>query len=161
MKDKDPLILQSQYQGCWCPGDSKSQDISSHGIDLVWLVYSSWRSRKIDSQKAVRAQEVSLTILNDVVHPLKCLCKMVKSWRHFKEVLSKFQHSSVPADGQAPLDVDVQKYRQKSGYHRSRNIEFWEKIKEKSEFLDCKDTQLWRLLYHAIWWNFKPWPFYS
>ena len=25
-------ILQSQYHGCWCPGDARSQDISIHDI---------------------------------------------------------------------------------------------------------------------------------
>ena len=25
----------SQYHGCWCPGDARSQDISSHSIDSV------------------------------------------------------------------------------------------------------------------------------
>ena len=29
------------------------------------------------------------------------------------------------------------------------------KIKEKSEFLDCKDIQVWRLLYYVILWNIK------
>ena len=28
-------ILHSQYHGCWCPGDVRSQGISSHDIDLV------------------------------------------------------------------------------------------------------------------------------
>ena len=34
LKDKDILILQSQYHGCWCPVDARSQGISRHGIDL-------------------------------------------------------------------------------------------------------------------------------
>ena len=25
----------SQYHGCWCPGDARSQDISSYDIDIV------------------------------------------------------------------------------------------------------------------------------
>ena len=33
--DKNLPILHSQYYGCWCPGDVRSQGISSHGIDLV------------------------------------------------------------------------------------------------------------------------------
>ena len=35
-----PNILHNQYHGCWCPGDVRSQGISSHDIDLVkprWL----------------------------------------------------------------------------------------------------------------------------
>ena len=34
-QDKDLPILHSQCHGCWCPGDARSQDISSHDIDLV------------------------------------------------------------------------------------------------------------------------------
>ena len=28
-------ILHSQYYGCWCPGDARSQGISNHDIDYV------------------------------------------------------------------------------------------------------------------------------
>ena len=37
VKGKYLFILHNQYHGCWCPGDSRSQAISSHGINL-----SSW-----------------------------------------------------------------------------------------------------------------------
>ena len=37
MEDKDPFILYCQYHGCWCPGDTRRQGISRHGIDLVIL----------------------------------------------------------------------------------------------------------------------------
>ena len=37
---KDLLILLIQYHGCWCPGDTRSQGISSHGIDPNLLEYS-------------------------------------------------------------------------------------------------------------------------
>ena len=40
--DKDLLILHSQYHGFWWPGDSRSQGISSQGIDPVFLEYSSF-----------------------------------------------------------------------------------------------------------------------
>ena len=33
---KDNLILQSQCRGCWWPGATSHQGISSHDIDLVW-----------------------------------------------------------------------------------------------------------------------------
>ena len=33
--DQDLHILHSQYHGCWCPGDVRSQGISSHDIDLA------------------------------------------------------------------------------------------------------------------------------
>ena len=36
---KDLFILQGQYHGCWWPGKSTSQDISSHGIPLITLEY--------------------------------------------------------------------------------------------------------------------------
>ena len=44
--DKDSCILYSQYHGCRCPGDTRSQGTSSHGIDLVVPEYSSFRSRR-------------------------------------------------------------------------------------------------------------------
>ena len=28
-------IIHSQYHGCWCPGDARSQDIRSHDIGYV------------------------------------------------------------------------------------------------------------------------------
>ena len=34
-EEKDLFILHRQYQGCWWPGDTKSQGISSPGIDLI------------------------------------------------------------------------------------------------------------------------------
>ena len=34
-KDKNLPNLHSQYHGWWCPGDVRSQDISSHDIDIV------------------------------------------------------------------------------------------------------------------------------
>ena len=33
-QEKDLSILYNQYHGCWCPGDVRSQGISSHDIDL-------------------------------------------------------------------------------------------------------------------------------
>ena len=34
---EDQLMLHGQYHGCWCPGDVRSQAISSNGLDLVNL----------------------------------------------------------------------------------------------------------------------------
>ena len=34
---KTPFICLTQYHGCWCPGDTRSQGISSHDINLVLL----------------------------------------------------------------------------------------------------------------------------
>ena len=33
--DKDLPILHSQYHGCWCSCDERSQGINNHDIDLV------------------------------------------------------------------------------------------------------------------------------
>ena len=33
--DKDLPSLQSEYHGCWWPGDARSQDISIHDVGLV------------------------------------------------------------------------------------------------------------------------------
>ena len=38
--NKDLLVLHAQYHDCWWPGDTRSQVISSNGIDLVILEYS-------------------------------------------------------------------------------------------------------------------------
>ena len=35
-EDKEPSILQNQYYSCWWPGGTRSQVISSYGIDLVY-----------------------------------------------------------------------------------------------------------------------------
>ena len=40
LEDKTLPILHSQYHGVWCPGDAKSQGISSQAIDLICLKYS-------------------------------------------------------------------------------------------------------------------------
>ena len=55
MEDKDLLILQSQYHGCWCPGDTRSQGISSHGIELVWRDYS---DRRVNRADIIQSKEV-------------------------------------------------------------------------------------------------------
>ena len=40
MEDNDLFILYSQYHPCWCPGCARSQDISSHGVDMAVPEYS-------------------------------------------------------------------------------------------------------------------------
>ena len=47
MKDTDQLTQDSQYNGCWWPGDPRSQGISSHGIDIVILEYCSFSPRSV------------------------------------------------------------------------------------------------------------------
>ena len=39
VEDQGPFILQSQYDGCWWPGNVWSQDIDRRGTDLVILQY--------------------------------------------------------------------------------------------------------------------------
>ena len=34
-------ILDSQYHGCWCPGDARSQGINNNDIDYVEPEYDS------------------------------------------------------------------------------------------------------------------------
>ena len=43
------LFLRYQYHGCWCPGDSCPQGISSHGIDIVIPEYSSLSTTRVNS----------------------------------------------------------------------------------------------------------------
>ena len=38
--DIEPFILQSQYHGCWWPGNPRNLGISSLGIDQIHLEYS-------------------------------------------------------------------------------------------------------------------------
>ena len=33
--DKNLPVLDNQYHGCWCPGDTSSQAISTHDINYV------------------------------------------------------------------------------------------------------------------------------
>ena len=49
LEGKDPVILLSQYHGCWWPGDERGQGINNHGIDLVILKYSSFSARSINT----------------------------------------------------------------------------------------------------------------
>ena len=50
MKDNDSLVLHNQYHVCWWMGNARSQGISSYGIYLHFLEYSSlihWGQNKI------------------------------------------------------------------------------------------------------------------
>ena len=50
MEHKDLFVRNSQYHGCWWPGDARSQGINSHGIDLAILKYSGpWFHTKMSS----------------------------------------------------------------------------------------------------------------
>ena len=39
-RDRDAVIMYSQYHGCWCPGNTRSRGISNHGIDPVQPEYA-------------------------------------------------------------------------------------------------------------------------
>ena len=45
MEDKGSFILFSQYHGCWCPDDIRTQAINSHSTDLVISDYSGFTRR--------------------------------------------------------------------------------------------------------------------
>ena len=47
MEDKGSFILFSQYHGCWCPDDIRTQAINSHSTDLVISVYSGFSTRRV------------------------------------------------------------------------------------------------------------------
>ena len=49
VKYQDPFLLHSQCHGCWCPDDARSWGISSLSIDLVYLEYFSFTTRKFKS----------------------------------------------------------------------------------------------------------------
>ena len=46
MEDKNLFVLLSQYHGCWWPGDTGSQGISSHDMDLILSEYADVNSRR-------------------------------------------------------------------------------------------------------------------
>ena len=39
-ENKDTPISHCQCDGCWWPGDGRSQGISSHDIDFIYMEYS-------------------------------------------------------------------------------------------------------------------------
>ena len=48
MENKDQSILYIQYHVFWLPGDARCEGISSHGIDLVILEYSSFSPSRLN-----------------------------------------------------------------------------------------------------------------
>ena len=47
IKDKNSLILHSQCQGCWWPGDTSNQGICSYGNDLILPEYSGFSIKRV------------------------------------------------------------------------------------------------------------------
>ena len=50
MEDKVSFIIYNQCHGCWWLGDARGQDISSNGINLVCLHFSSFSAKKVKHQ---------------------------------------------------------------------------------------------------------------
>ena len=57
------FILYSQYHGWWCPGDARSQGITSHDIDLLIPEYSNFSPREVNAH----AQLCIVTVLTFLV----------------------------------------------------------------------------------------------
>ena len=47
LKEKGLFILHHQCDGCWWPGDARSQSIGSHGIDVALSKYSDFSTRMV------------------------------------------------------------------------------------------------------------------
>ena len=52
---REPFIQHKQYHGCWLPGDTCSQSISSHISDLIFLECSSLNSWKVTMNMIIQA----------------------------------------------------------------------------------------------------------
>ena len=75
MDDKDLPTLHSQYHGCWCPGDTSRQGISSHSIDLAITEYSTLNTRRVKSAADPICQQISdlaATVCVDIKLLNKC-----------------------------------------------------------------------------------------
>ena len=68
MKDKNlPTVSYSQYHGCWWPGDMRSQNISSHSIDLVCWSYSGFSTKRFNSLAPGRSEYDSKYVIFNLV----------------------------------------------------------------------------------------------
>ena len=56
-KDKVPFPLPNQYHSCWWPGDTRSQEISRHYINLVCPEYSGFSTRGINTLRPGRNEQ--------------------------------------------------------------------------------------------------------
>ena len=50
------FIPRDQYHGCWCPGDTRRQAISSHDIYLVPMEYSGFSIRRVGVPESHRKE---------------------------------------------------------------------------------------------------------
>ena len=46
-EERSLFILHNQYHCCWWPGDTRSQDISNHGIGLICMEYSHFSTKRV------------------------------------------------------------------------------------------------------------------
>ena len=74
MKQWLPMLC-SQYHVCWCPGDIRSQGISSHGFDQVWMEYSIANKQRVN-------------ILLTLYMPNPCEKVRIKKWIQDLHVLN-------------------------------------------------------------------------
>ena len=71
MDDKDSSIIRIQCHGSWCPGDARSQDITSYGFDPVHPEYSGPITRRVNVTcplyMAIRSNNF-IVLLSDIAH---------------------------------------------------------------------------------------------
>ena len=75
IKDKNSLILHSQCQGCWWPGDTSSQGICSYGNDLIPhnILFSASKGLISPIETCLVLWKFSSGHLNDIeIWPLTC-----------------------------------------------------------------------------------------
>ena len=75
------LFWMTQYHGCWWPGDTRSQVIISHGIDLVG--YSGWLNiMAVDDLATQGARSSSFIVLTWLVILDDSISWLLMTWRH-------------------------------------------------------------------------------
>ena len=71
--DKDSFILYCQNHGCWWPGEARSHDISSHGIDLIPTQYFTISTQKLKWTLAKIASNIHTSthpLCNEAAYPV-------------------------------------------------------------------------------------------
>ena len=68
MDDKD---LNSQYHGCWYPGDKRSQGISSNGTDLVIPENSGLGNRRVRYVSYFELKNYTCVSLSQLLHVIR------------------------------------------------------------------------------------------
>ena len=73
-KQGDPLCTQS-VMVVWWPGDKRSQDISKHGVDSVWLVYYDLSTSMVKTKQRVGVEICTMLCIFDVGY-----CGLIEVW---------------------------------------------------------------------------------